>query len=438
MGGLVSRRMIQRHPELWAAMDDPAGRHRGGRLVMLGTPNRGSYSIPLTLTGDEFMVKLLDVADLTKGRRNVLARLNSFPGTYQMLPSPEIRTDLGGAADDHGRLFDPAAWGDVPVQAALLARAQRFARELHGVVDAERMVYVAGYGEGTPSAIRVRAPGRFEYQRTTLGDGRVPHALGLLPGVPAYYVRESHGDLPKNESILSSLADLLLSGKTAQLETSPRVVRLLARRATGTVVEPPGRWHVPAEFVDAAAVDEFRRLVRSQRRGATPPETVLGRSGSWPMLRASRRRWTRGVLRPGRRPARESRPPARGPHPRPRRRGWSGRHHSNRERRLRGRALPGAGAPKGLAGDRPVPGDRAARPPARAGRRPAGADLAHPSRRAAGALGQIAFFRRRARGGTQRPATVAVAGMGYRHFSRQALQQLSPSSPTVSTPTPRR
>jgi len=53
MGGLVSRRFIQRHRDLWKTMDDAAGQGRGGRLVMLGTPNRGSFAIPLTLTGGE-------------------------------------------------------------------------------------------------------------------------------------------------------------------------------------------------------------------------------------------------------------------------------------------------------------------------------------------------------------------------------------------------
>ena len=42
MGGLVARRFIQRHREVWASMEDSTGEGRGGRLVMLGTPNRGS------------------------------------------------------------------------------------------------------------------------------------------------------------------------------------------------------------------------------------------------------------------------------------------------------------------------------------------------------------------------------------------------------------
>src|SRR5262245_22457737 len=51
MGGLVSRRFAQRHAATWKAMDDTSGAGRGGRLVMLGTPNRGSFAIPLTLSG---------------------------------------------------------------------------------------------------------------------------------------------------------------------------------------------------------------------------------------------------------------------------------------------------------------------------------------------------------------------------------------------------
>jgi pimeloyl-ACP methyl ester carboxylesterase len=428
MGGLASRRMIQRHPDLWEAMDDRDGRHRGGRLVMLGTPNRGSYSIPLTLTGDELMVRLLDVADLTKGRRGVLARLNSFPGTYQMLPSPEVRSDTGGASDDHVRLFDPAAWGGVPVQPPLLARAHRFARELHGVVDADRMVYVAGYGQATPSAVRVRAPGRFEYQRTTMGDGRVPHALGLLPGVPAYYVRESHGDLPKNEAVLASLTDLLLSGKTAQLETSPRVVRLLARGATGAVTEPPGRWHDPGEFVDERAVDELRLLVRSQRRGAVGPE---------PVLRAERILADAAGL-----PAAQvdaARAVARGRAPRARAAGEPA-----------GRTLPLAvevvwGDITRVESDVCAVGQYQGLEPQRAELAidrylvtgPLGSRLARGDDRLVltrlthrgvlrGELGQVAFFpsaRGRKHGG---PSIVAIAGMGYPGtFTRQALQQLS-------------
>ncbi|MGZ3316904.1 MAG: esterase/lipase family protein, partial [Isosphaeraceae bacterium] len=44
MGGLVCRTFIKRHPDRWKTMwDAERNGERGGRLVMLGTPNHGSY-----------------------------------------------------------------------------------------------------------------------------------------------------------------------------------------------------------------------------------------------------------------------------------------------------------------------------------------------------------------------------------------------------------
>ena len=145
---------------------------------MLGTPNRGSFAIPLTLTGNEKLVKLLAKADIPHRLSALLSIIGSFPGLYQMLPSPLLDLD-----DDHQRLFDAQTWGQVPARAPLLTGAQRFIRDLNDVIDPERLLYVAGYNQPTPSRIRVDAPGMFSYLETNDGDGRVPHALGLLEGV---------------------------------------------------------------------------------------------------------------------------------------------------------------------------------------------------------------------------------------------------------------
>lgn len=75
--------------------------------------------------------------------------------------------------------------------------------------------------------------------------------------------------------ILASMTDLLLTGKTAELETSPRVIRPIGRRTGAPAADGAGRWHDPHEFVDERAVDEFRLLVRSQRRTAGTTEPVL-------------------------------------------------------------------------------------------------------------------------------------------------------------------
>jgi pimeloyl-ACP methyl ester carboxylesterase len=260
MGGLVSRCMIRLHPELWSAMEDLSGAGAGGRLVMLGTPNQGSYSIPLALCGQEKLVKALEICDLRHDLPAVLRILSSFPGSYQMLPSPLV--DLG---DQHDRLYDAASWGKLPVQAALLQKAERFHTQLRDVVNPERLVYVAGYDRETPFLIKVDGPGEFSFQTTLEGDGRVPHALGLLPGVPTFWVDESHGDLPRNERVLDGIHDLLARGQTDALDRIKPARRGPARAAA---------WR-SAKEIDAVPA-EVATLVPRAKRGRRGAEPILG------------------------------------------------------------------------------------------------------------------------------------------------------------------
>lgn len=214
MGGVVSRRFMQMFPSTWDAMKDPDKLKRGGRLVMLGTPNRGSFAIPFVLTGEEKTVKMLETFDLKHNMEELLEIINTFPGSYQMLPSPEL--DFG---DERHKLFDRKQWGSYPVTQQHLDRGRKFQQELFAVKDPDRLIYVAGYDRETPYRVRVDGPGKFSYQETMDGDGRVPHELGLLPGVPTFYVAEKHGDLPANGKVLSGIHDLLATGTTGALDS---------------------------------------------------------------------------------------------------------------------------------------------------------------------------------------------------------------------------
>jgi hypothetical protein len=236
MGGLVSRRFIRNFAETWAAMRDPAGLARGGRLVMLGTPNRGSFAIPFVLTGKEQVVRMLAAFDLKHDMAQLLDIINTFPGSYQMLPSPLVPVN-----DDRLRLFESGTWGSFPVPQAYLDRGRRFQQEMHAVQDADRLVYVAGYDQPTPFRVRVDQPGQFVYQETLDGDGRVPHELGLLPDVPNFYVAEKHGDLPANDHVMAALQDLLATGTTKQLpdvRPSSRALHVDARWKTAEEIAP--------------------------------------------------------------------------------------------------------------------------------------------------------------------------------------------------------
>ncbi len=226
MGGLVCRNFIRLHPDLWEAMRDPHG-GRGGRLVMLGTPNYGSFAIMQALTGEESLVRLLGVADLHHDLSELLEILCSFVGSYQLLPAPNRLPPATQA------LYRAETWADVPISSVHLQRAFRFHGDLEqaGTVDPARMVYVAGCGRETLAGLEVPLGDGFAYTTTYDGDGRVTHALGLLEGVATYYVDETHGDLPRNQQVLAAVDELLESGSTTVLAAHPIPPRAIPREA---------------------------------------------------------------------------------------------------------------------------------------------------------------------------------------------------------------
>ena len=210
MGGLVAR----------AALALP-GQERIERLVMLGTPNSGSFAPVQALRGTYAVVRKLAALDQVHSAETLASEVYStFPGLYELLPAE------GTTALD---LFDPSAWpatGPRP-DPALLAAARSSLRGL--APGDERMVLIAGHARPTVTGVR-RAGAEFEYVVTRDGDGTVPLALAGLPGVRTYYAREGHSELTTNGTIASAVIDLLRTGRTGRLTGSwPRPTRASAR-----------------------------------------------------------------------------------------------------------------------------------------------------------------------------------------------------------------
>ena len=210
MGGLVAR----------AALALP-GEARIGRLVMLGTPNSGSFAPVQALRGTYAVVRKLATLDQLHSAETLASEVySSFPGLYELLPAE------GTTALD---LFDAAVWptrGPRP-DAALLAGARSALRGLAGA-DA-RMTLIAGHARPTVTGVR-RIARDFEYLVTRDGDGTVPLALAELPGVPTYYVRERHSELTGNATVAAAVIDILRRGRTQRLPTRrPAPTRAAAR-----------------------------------------------------------------------------------------------------------------------------------------------------------------------------------------------------------------
>ena len=263
MGGLVARNFIKRQPQLWKSMRD-ATLTRGGRLVMLGTPNYGSYAITQVLTGTDALLARLERFDLKDNMAELLDVTNSFLGTYMLLPAP------GKLPNGAQPIYERSTWGSTPaVSQAHLNRTFEFYKSLDSgsTIDPERMVYVAGVNQTTIGSVEVLSPGEFKYGFTRLGDGRVPHSLGLLDGVQTYYVDEMHGDLARNEQILRELDDLLKTGKSTAMATMPGA----AVRGPMLLDAPPARAY--RSGADRAALDILEEM--ASRTRAANSDTVL-------------------------------------------------------------------------------------------------------------------------------------------------------------------
>jgi pimeloyl-ACP methyl ester carboxylesterase len=229
MGGLVSRTFILRHAERWKrAWDSENNGLAGGRLVMLGTPNHGSFAIPQICTGTEESVKKLVIADLKHSASELVGIVNTFPGSYQMLPSLAVMPAMEP-------LYRAETYGSFAVPQALLDNARQHHEKLAPIVDRDRMVYIAGYNKRTYDDIRDMSGLRSidAYSTSMNGDGTVPHRLGFLERdgkrIPTYFVDAQHGALPNDPGVIAATLTLLETGKCSLPEAVPALARSLAK-----------------------------------------------------------------------------------------------------------------------------------------------------------------------------------------------------------------
>ncbi len=212
MGGLVARTYILRHPHRWA---------EGGQLLMLGAPNHGSFAIPQVITGALDTVRRLALLDLTHTRRELLDVLNTFPGSFEMLPSPIVMPNMAP-------MYDEATWSGFAVKQRLLDESKHSHERLAPVVDGSRMTYIAGCNRPTKSDVSdwKRLDESAGYAVTLDGDGTVPHSLGFLSEgsqrIPTYFVDCEHGALPNNPDVIAGTLQLLAGGPCTLPKQPPR------------------------------------------------------------------------------------------------------------------------------------------------------------------------------------------------------------------------
>jgi pimeloyl-ACP methyl ester carboxylesterase len=200
MGGLVSRAAL--------AM---AGTGCVERVVLLGTPNFGSFAPVQALRGTYAVVRKIARLNQEQSAEWLAEKVfNAFPSLYHLLPAPGHSAGLD--------LFDSEEWpqsGPRP-RTRLLAAARSLTRTL-AAAD-ERFVVIAGVNQETVTAV-ARQRDDFVYTITRNGDGTVPIDQALLPGARSYFTATAHSELTRDHGVARAVADLLCGGKTRRLST---------------------------------------------------------------------------------------------------------------------------------------------------------------------------------------------------------------------------
>ena len=221
MGGLVARAALSQLSDQPDAVS---------RLVMLGTPNHGSFAPVQALRAEYPVVKKVAAIDLVHNAEQ-LAQLvfSTLPGLCQMLPF----ADKFSAID----LYKVQNWPTTKPQprAAILNSVQAVQKSL--APGDERMALIAGVDQETITNLRVR-DGDFEYLTSRAGDGTVPLEFAKLDNVATWYAEESHGSLPNNREVIRATIDILQTGRTSELTDSWSPDRRAGERKWEPASEP--------------------------------------------------------------------------------------------------------------------------------------------------------------------------------------------------------
>lgn len=254
MGGLVARAAL-------SELDDGAAAVQ--RLVMLGTPNYGSFVPVQALRGEYSVVQKVAAADLVHDAKQLTETVfNTFPGLYQLLPFPEKYSALD--------LYNPSTWpATAPRPRTAILNAVRAVQQKLAP-GSDRMSLIAGVDQDTVTNLQMKQDD-FEYLITQAGDGTVPLEFAKLENVSTWYVPESHGNLPNNGQVIRATINLLETGATSELpqDWTPR------RRSAEKSLEP-----APEPFDGRTGNDISRREMRhlmSELAAPMKPTTVIKR-----------------------------------------------------------------------------------------------------------------------------------------------------------------
>ena len=245
-GGLVAR----------SALVQGAGNL--GKIILLGTPNHGTFTTIQGIRGDHWLLRSLSAFDVVHDTAQLGAVFGTWPSIYEQLPTRRALPNLD--------LYATSSWPRSGLQPSeqLLTRAPEIQEALAPVRG--QLFIIAGHGRTTIDGVEVRDDA-FQYRRSTDGDGWVPTSFVELDGVPSYYTTAAHIGMMNSEVVLAATVNLLDHGRTDRLpQTRPAGV---ARPGITEARPMPPRFGGRTGF--DLTLDDVRALV-GQLLAEDPPD----------------------------------------------------------------------------------------------------------------------------------------------------------------------
>lgn len=205
MGGLVAR-------AVYAYLVNAGLGGQVAGMVLLGTPNFGSWEVQRSFFGlPELYKLLLKVAGqvgpyLPTYRADFLdVCLASWPGFYELCPWRDTGPLAVGQPAVAQSLYQLATYagGNPHIQQAWLNGAVQTQHTLQSAIPFGLVRTITGVG--FPTADMVNPPNPLSvasgYQYTGAGDGEVPHDYAQLAGQPDIALPVYHGDMPRTPRV---------------------------------------------------------------------------------------------------------------------------------------------------------------------------------------------------------------------------------------------
>jgi pimeloyl-ACP methyl ester carboxylesterase len=198
-GGLVARHALLQ------------GASNLGKIIMLGTPNHGTFTTVQGIRGDHWLLRSLSAFDRQHTTAELGAVFATWPSIYEQLPTRRALPNLD--------LHALSSWPRSGLQPDpdLLARAPAIQHDLVPVNG--QLFVIAGHGRTTIDGVEVRDD-VFQYRRSTDGDGWVPTTFVALDGVTTYYTTAAHIGMPNSAAVLDATLEILDRGRTDRLPTA--------------------------------------------------------------------------------------------------------------------------------------------------------------------------------------------------------------------------